>query len=172
VSRRGLRGRLDPTRTTVLCGRCPRQLARVWVDFDPGDRLHRRLVFDVTWAPGDDGVWYEVPRAVEAVVKGRRPRRRTIGTAMGPTAPPTGYLPQNLPILVICPSCTARQTLDAVDLDVYPMPDLAPQPMRSVPVWEGRPAAGIGRFLTAHSRIQLSKYALSDEERRARISED
>jgi hypothetical protein len=172
VSRRGLRGRLDSTRTMVLCGRCPRQLARVWVDFDPGDRLHRRLVFDVTWAPGDDGVWHEVPRAVKAVAEGRRPRRRTIGTAMGPTAPPTGYLPLNLPILVICPGCTARQTLDAVDLDVYPAPDIAAQPRRSQPVWEGEPDAGMARYMTPGDQHLLSKFGLSDEERRARISED
>jgi hypothetical protein len=172
MSRRGLRGRLDPTRTTVLCGRCPRQLARVWIDFDPGDRMHRRLVFDVTWAPDDDGVWYEVPRAAASVAKGRRPGRRTVGTAMGPTDPPTGYLPMNLPIFVICPGCTARQTLDAVDLDVYPMPDLAAEPRRSQPVWEGVPDTGMARHLTPGAKRMLSRYALSDEERRARIAPD
>jgi hypothetical protein len=173
VSRRGLRARLDPTRTRVLCGRCGQQLARVWVDFDPGDRLHRRLVFDVTWAPGDDGVWHEVARAVEAIAKGRRPERRNVGAAMGPTSPPTGYLPQNLPILAACPDrCAARQTLDAVELDVDPMPWLGPTSRRSIPVWEGRPDGGFGRFLTPGDQRQLLKFGLSDEERRAKIAPD
>lgn len=140
MSRRGLRGRLDPTRAKALCGRCSRPLARIWVDFEPTDRQHRRLVFDITWAPDHERTWYEVPRAVAAVAQGRRPGRRTVGTQMGPTAPPTGYLPLNLPIRVVCPNCKAEQTFDAVDLDVYPAPEIAPHPRSSVPVWEPRRA--------------------------------
>lgn len=131
MSRRGLTARLDASGEHVLCGRCSAELAEVW-DGGLGER-HRRIVFGLAWSL-TAGIWRVTPRALEALAQGRRPMRRTIGTAGDPTAPaPDGWVAVQ-PIRAECPACHAVQSFDPRQLRTDPTTDTKGQVM-SVPLW-------------------------------------